>query len=447
MWRFAKLPPMSPSKAPSIHTINLGCSKNQVDAERIVGELVSAGYRIAPTAQRSDYILVNTCGFIESAKEESIEMILSQLRGKTKRQKVIVAGCLSQRYGKDLASEIPEVDIWAGTYQPGKILELVGAPEAADLCRSAPPPRLNLGGYPHHAYLKVAEGCNRNCSFCAIPGIRGKQKSSSIANLVEEAKILEQSGVQEITLIAQDLSFYGRERASQGENLERLLEALLRETSLPWVRMLYLYPAFITDGLLGLMAKEDRICKYADMPIQHASDRMLKLMRRNYTGKELRELLARMQDKVPGLALRSTVLLGFPGETHEDFEELMRLVEDVRFARLGGFTWSPEEGTHAMNLQEEHVPEETARLRLEALVEAQNAISLSHNESLIGSETEVILDEVADESEFHFYGRTRADALEVDNQVRILEGDGKPGEIRRARIVDAGPHELDAVLI
>lgn len=293
----------------------------------------------------------------------------------------------------------------------------------------------------------MAEGCNRNCSFCAIPGIRGKQKSSSIASLVEEAKILEQSGVQEITLIAQDLSFYGRERASQGENLERLLEALLRETSLPWVRMLYLYPAFITDGLLGLMAKEDRICKYADMPIQHASDRMLKLMRRNYTGKELRELLARMQDKVPGLALRSTVLLGFPGETHEDFEELMRLVEDVRFARLGGFTWSPEEGTHAMNLQEEHVPEETARLRLEALVEAQNAISLSHNESLIGSETEVILDEVADESEFHFYGRTRADALEVDNQVRILEGDGKPGEIRRARIVDAGPHELDAVLI
>lgn len=434
-------------KSPSIHTINLGCSKNQVDAERMVGELLTAGYQIAPTAKKSDYILVNTCGFIESAKEESIEMILSQIKGKSARQKVIVTGCLSQRYSKDLALELPEVDLWTGTYQPGQILDLLGRSEAAALCRSAPPPRLNLGGYPHHAYLKVAEGCNRNCSFCAIPGIRGKQQSSSIESLTEEAKQLEQSGVKEITLIAQDLSFFGRERAGKGENLERLLESILQNTGIPWVRMLYLYPAFITDGLLGMMAKEERLCKYADMPIQHASDRMLKLMRRNYGAQELRDLLFKMREKVPGLALRTTVLLGFPGETHEDYEQLMQLVEDVRFDRLGGFVWSPEEGTHAMDLTEEHVPEEVGRQRLEALIEAQNDISLSRNESFIGQEVEVILDEVAEESEYHFYGRTRSDALEVDNQVRILEGDGKPGEIRRARIVDAGPHDLDAVLL
>lgn len=438
---------MAPKKSPSIHTINLGCSKNQVDAERIVGELLTAGYQISPTAKKSDYILVNTCGFIESAKEESIEMILAQIQGKTAKQKVIVAGCLSKRYAGDLAAELPEVDFWTGTYQPGQILDLLGRKEAAALCRAAPPPRLNLGGYPHHAYLKVAEGCNRNCAFCAIPGIRGKQDSRSIASLIDEAKQLEQSGVKEITLIAQDLSFYGRERAGKGENLEKLLEGILHNTSIPWVRMLYLYPAFITDGLLGLMAKEERICNYADMPIQHASDRMLKLMRRNYTGKELRDLLYKMRERVPGLALRSTVLLGFPGETHEDYEELMRLVEDIRFDRLGGFVWSPEEGTHAMDLKEERVPEEVGRQRLEALIEAQNEISLARNEALIGQEVEIIIDEVAEESEFHFYARTRADALEVDNQVRILEGDGQVGEIRKARIVDAGPHELDAVLV
>jgi len=434
-------------KSPRIHTINLGCSKNQVDAERIVGELLTAGFTTSPTASKSDWILVNTCGFIESAKEESIDMVLAQLKGKTARQKVIVAGCLSQRYGKELATEIPEVDIWAGTYQPGKILELMGLGAQADLCRSAPPPRLNLGGYPHHAYLKIAEGCNRNCSFCAIPGIRGKQVSTSIADLIEEAKQLEQSGVREITLIAQDLSYYGRERAGKGENLEKLLEGLLRHTSIPWVRMLYLYPAFITDGLLGLMAKEDRICKYIDMPIQHASDRMLKLMRRNYKAAELRELLFKMRATVPELALRTTVLLGFPGETHADYEELMKLVEDVRFDRLGGFVWSPEEGTHAMELTEERVPEEVARQRLETLIETQNEISLARNEALIGQEREIIIDEIAEESEYHFYARTRSDALDVDNQVRILEGDGKPGEIRMARIVDAGPHELDAILL
>ena len=434
-------------KTPSIHAINLGCSKNQVDAERMVAELLSAGFRISPTAQKSDYILVNTCGFIESAKEESIEMILSQLQGKTARQKVIVAGCLSQRYGGDLSQELPEVDYWTGTYKPGQLLELLGDPDAASLCRSAPPPRLNLGGFPHHGYLKLAEGCNRNCSFCAIPGIRGKQVSRSIESLVEEAKQLEQSGVKELTLIAQDLSYYGRERSSKGENLQRLLEALLKETSIPWLRMLFLYPAFIDDSLLDLIAREDRICKYIDMPIQHASTRMLKLMRRNYTGEELRALLLRMRERIPGLVLRSTVLVGFPGETHQDYEELMKLVEEVRFERLGGFVWSPEEGTHAMDLKEERVSEEEARQRLEMLMEAQNEISLSRNESLIGQEMEVILDEVAEESEYHFYGRTRGDALEVDNLVRILEGDGEPGQIRRARIVDAGPHELDAVLL
>jgi len=428
------------------YSLGLGCAKNQVDSERAAAELLSADFKIAKSPRESDVILINTCGFIESAKEESIDAILSILKNKKAKQKAIIYGCLSQRYGKELAKEIPEADFWLGNYSAGMLLETLGFESQAKLCKANPPRRIRNFEYPHHAYLKIAEGCNRACSFCAIPAIRGKQVSQSIENLLNEAKQLEENGVLELSLIAQDLSSYGTDLYKKA-SLEHLLEALLKNTKIPWLRLMYLYPEHITDGLLNLMAKEPRICKYADIPIQHASDKMLKLMRRKYTAKDLRTLLCKMRESIPGITLRTTVLLGFPGETHSDFEELMNLAEEIRFEHLGGFIWSPEEGTAAMKLKEEQVPVETARIRLDALTERQEEICTEKNENLIGKTFDVILDSMAEESEFHFYARTQGNALETDDIVRILEGSGNAGEIRKAKIVDAGAHELDAVLL
>jgi ribosomal protein S12 methylthiotransferase len=291
--------------------------------------------------------------------------------------------------------------------------------------------------------LKISDGCSRACSFCAIPAIRGKQVSQSIENLVEEAKQLEENGVQELSLIAQDLSSYGMDLYNVVANdylpLQGLLEALLKNTKIPWLRLMYLYPEYITNSLLNLIAKESRICKYADMPVQHASDKMLRLMHRKYKARELRNLLHKMREAVPGIALRTTVLLGFPGETHSDFEELMNFAEEIRFEHLGGFIWSPEEGTAAMRLKEERVPIETARLRLDALTEFQEEISMEKNNQLIGKTVDVILDTATE-------ARTQGNALETDNIVKIIKGGGKAGEIRKAKIVNAGAHEVDAIL-
>jgi len=428
------------------YSLSLGCSKNQVDSERATAELLGANFKIAQTPRECDVILINTCGFIEAAKEESIEAILSILKNKKAKQKAIVYGCLSQRYGSELAKEIPEADFWLGNYKVGMLLNALGFDAQAKLCKACPPKRIRNFEYPHHAYIKIAEGCNRACSFCAIPSIRGRQVSQSIENLVEEAKQLEENGVLELSLIAQDLSSYGTDLYKK-PSLERLLEALLKNTKIPWLRLMYLYPEHITNNLLGLMAKESRICKYADMPIQHASDKMLRLMRRKYKASDLRNLLHKMRENVPNLSLRTTVLLGFPGETHSDFEELMNLAEEIRFEHLGGFIWSPEEGTAALRLKEEPVPVETARLRLNALTDLQEEISAEKNEALVGKTLNVILDSIAEENEFSFYGRTQGNALETDNITRILKGNGKICTIRKAKIVGATSHELDAILL
>lgn len=430
----------------SVHPVSLGCSKNQVDLERVLSEFKQAGFALHEEAGQAEYLLINTCGFIDSAKTESIDTILALAGQRTPGQKVLVAGCLSQRYSDDLRKEMPEVDLWTGTYKPGQILEVIGEKDIADICRREKPVRTLLGNTPHHAYLKIAEGCNRSCSFCAIPGIRGKQKSFDIPELIAEAQFLSQHGVKEISLIAQDLTFYGRETGGPGVNLEILLKALLENTDIPWIRLMYAYPEYIDDSLLDIMANEKRICSYLDMPIQHASDRMLKAMRRKTSGKSLRELLKKIRTAVPDIAMRTTTLVGFPGETEEDFAELMDLAKEIRFERLGGFTYSNEDGTHAATLGNE-VPTEIAQERLNMLLAQQGEISLERNQSLIGSEVEVIIDEVAEESEFHFFARTQWDALEVDNSVRILEGSATPGEFKKVRIVDASEFDLDAILI
>ncbi|NLB64745.1 MAG: 30S ribosomal protein S12 methylthiotransferase RimO [Fibrobacter sp.] len=430
-------------KKQTVFPVSLGCSKNQVDLENILSEFVQSKFDLSENIDEAEYIIINTCGFIDSAKEESIDTILDICQASSPEQKIIVSGCLSQRYAEQLPREMPEVDFWTGNYAQGKILKLIGHAKLKDLCPREDMRRVRLGNTPHHAYLKIAEGCNRSCSFCAIPSIRGKQKSVDIADLVAEAQYLHQNGVQELSLIAQDLTYYGREK-SANYDLETLLRSLLEYTDIPWIRLMYAYPAFINDSLLQLIAENPRICKYLDMPIQHASTNMLQQMRRNYTGPELRSLLRKIRQQVPDIALRSTVLVGFPGETEADFQELVELIEEVRFDRLGAFAFSPEEGTHASTLKLPPVSVDLAMERYNIINERQNYISLERNQNLIGSEMTIIIDEVAEESEFHYYGRSQWDALEVDNVVRLLDGSAQVGDFVRVRVVDASAHDLDA---
>lgn len=437
--------------SPKIRLLNLGCSKNQVDSESILGEFGRAGFVLAKDEGETPAItVINTCGFIEAAKEESIQEILSAAESKGKGEKLVVAGCLAQRYMEDLKKDIPEVDLFIGTYKPGEMLERLGLNSALPSdCKVGAGPRALMGEEKHHAFLKIAEGCNRVCGFCAIPGMRGKQKSRSIADIVEEAQQLQQWGVKEVSLIAQDLTFFGRERGGQ-ENLEQLLHALLRHTDIAWFRLMYAYPAFLTDGLIEAMANEKRICKYLDIPIQHASTAMLKTMRRNYDAAQLREGLTRMRRAIPGLSLRTTALLGYPGETEADVDELIAFLEEMRFRHLGCFGYSDEEGTHAFDL-EPKVPQEVIDARVERVMSMQRQISLEDNEKRIGEVAEVIIDAVAEGADHHFNGRTEGDAPEVDNSVMIFCGEGameaEPGTFRKVRIDDASEYDLIATLL
>jgi ribosomal protein S12 methylthiotransferase len=433
-----------------VHIINLGCSKNLVDAESILGDFYKAGYSLSPTAQEASIVVVNTCGFIADAKEESINEILSHAQNKQPHQKLVVAGCLSKRYMDELPQEMPEVDLFVGTYNSGEILQALG--ESITSCDHVPA-RVMLEPGAHHAYVKIAEGCNRACSFCAIPGIRGKQVSRPIEDIVTEIQHLHASGVQEVSLVAQDLTYYGREQNAptlngQPAHLSQLLQSIIAHTQVPWIRLMYAYPAFIDDELINTIASEPRICKYLDMPIQHASDRILKHMHRGHTAESLRAILQKLRQKIPGIALRTTVLTGFPGETEQDLQELLSLMEEIRFDRLGVFPYSPEEGTPAEELaqlqQLERVPNEVAQRRMNTIMELQQMISLERNQQLIGKELTVLIDEVAEGSEFHFYARTEWDAPEIDNQVQILDGNAQPGTFCKVQIVDAYEYEIVA---
>jgi len=425
----------------------LGCSKNQVDSENILGEFGRAGFTLAREEDPSDVTVINTCGFIEAAKEESIQEILGAIQNRKRGEKVVVAGCLSQRYLTELHKEIPEADLLVGTYKPGEILERLGlASTLPSDCLVGASPRTLMGEESHHAFLKIAEGCNRVCGFCAIPGMRGKQRSRNVADIVAEAQQLESWGIKEISLIAQDLTFYGREGGGT-ENLEGLLKTLLRETGIQWLRLMYAYPAFLTDALLDVMASEARVCKYLDMPVQHASDRMLKAMRRNYSRASLREQLSRLRRSVPGISLRTTVLLGYPGETDDDVKDLLELVEETRFRHLGGFTYSDEEGTHAFDLPEK-IPTPVMEERLGRVMDLQREIATEDNQARIGSTVEVIIDSVAEGESHHFVGRTEGDAPEVDGRVLIHgPADAEIGSFRRVFITDAREYDLEGRLV
>lgn len=419
-----------------VNIITLGCSKNVVDSEVMLTQLNGNG--IAATHESEDdnanVIIVNTCGFIDRAKEESINTILdyAELRESGQIDRLYVTGCLSERYRDELRTEIPVVDDWFGTMELPSLLRKFNADYKKELVGE----RL-ITTDAHYAYLKIAEGCDRPCSFCAIPLMRGKHRSRSIEELTQEAAWLVKRGVKEIMLIAQDLTYYGLDLYRQ-RRLNDLLKSLSDVEGLEWIRLHYAYPSGFPVDILPTMAERDNICNYLDMPLQHISDPMLKAMRRGTTSKRTYDLLEQIRAEVPGIAMRTTLISGYPGETQLDHEELLAFVEKARFERLGVFTYSHEENTHAFNAEDD-VPEDEKERRKGEVMELQQGISFELNQEKVGKTLKVLIDRA--EGEF-FVGRTEYDSPEVDNEV-LVNGEGlKVGEFYPVEIQDATEFDL-----
>lgn len=437
--------------------ISLGCDKATVDSERLVGQLVGHGATLTPDLPAADVVLVNTCGFIDAAKQESINTMLEVARLKqTGSVKAVVAvGCLVQRYREQLQQEMPEVDLFLGFSDLHRLVpELAGRGLITDPVAGHPGVRQFLGGPGHVRYLKISEGCDHTCAFCAIPLMRGKHRSEPIERLVREAQALEAQGAKEINLVAQDLGHYGRDLGREGPKLPDLLAALLAGTTVPWFRLLYVYSAGLTDRLVELMAREPRIVPYLDMPIQHANDRMLERMRRPERQATLRQKLRWLRDTVPDVAIRTTCLVGFPGEREEDFRELLAFLEEAQFDRLGAFAYSPQEGTRAVAYPDD-VPDTEKRERLEELLEVQRAISAERLSRFVGREVPVLVDRIADAQDAEsdppgvtHVGRVAWQADDVDG-VTYLERGGwaREGSFVQARLTGSEDYDFRAVAL
>lgn len=449
-----------PTTGPRIALVTLGCDKNTVDSERMMAALVGHGARVTSEVEGADVVIVNTCGFIQEAKEQSIETILEacELKASGALKAVVAVGCLVQRYKSELVQEIPEVDVFMGlTELSGLIPELRGRgllpPEEESVPLMERPLRILSSETRHTSYLKISEGCDHTCAFCAIPLMRGLHRSHPLDELVREAAGLGAQGVREINIVSQDTTWYGRDLRRQDRDapgLPELLRALVAGTDVPWYRLFYMYPSGITRELVDLMAGEPRILPYLDMPIQHGSDRVLELMRRPERQTTIRERAAWLRDAIPDLTLRTTVIVGFPGETDEDFQELLDLLEEIEFDRVGAFGYSVEEGTRAADFAGQ-VSESLIQERLEALMEVQRGISFDRNLALVGTRTKAIVDRVTpEEDDFVATVRTVAQALDVDgvtNVVRGQEEGGVPLEVGSfvdVEIVDALDYDLVA---
>lgn len=439
--------------------VSLGCPKNLVDSEVMMGQLKEAGYEITNDAGEADTVVVNTCGFIESAKEESVEAILEAtgLKAAGKAKRVVVAGCLVERYRDELIDELPEVDAFIGTNEVNRILE--AADETKDF-RSLPlhpignktstylydeyTPRLRATD-SHTAFIKIAEGCDRPCAFCSIPSMRGSFRSRRFGSIMEEAQALAKQGVKEIVLIAQDSSRYG-EDLGDIDGLAILINELCKIDELEWVRVMYTYPTHISDGFLQAIANNPKAVKYLDMPLQHASRNVLKAMKRGGTRESLERLIKRVRDAVPGIAIRTTFIVGYPGETEEDFEELMAFVRNCEFDNVGVFTYSDEEGTPAFELAEKVDPQ-VAKKRRARLMKEQAKISRRKNEEKIGETFRVMFEGPSKESDLLWQGRFEGQAQEIDGYILINDAaDGRvpePGEIVDVEITEA--HEYDLI--
>lgn len=439
--------------------VSLGCPKNLVDSEVMMGQLAEAGYEITNNADEADTVVVNTCGFIESAKQESIEAILeaTRLKQNGRANRVIVAGCLVERYRDDLMKELPEVDAFIGTSQVNDILkaadeefdakELTISPignKSATYLYDEYTPRLRATE-SHTAFIKIAEGCDRPCAFCSIPSMRGSFRSRRFGSIIEEARNLAKQGVREVVLIAQDSSRYG-EDLGEVDALAALIRALGEIEDLKWVRVMYAYPTHISDAFLAALAETSKAVKYLDMPLQHASRNVLKLMKRGGTRESLEKLIRRVREKVPGVAIRTTFITGFPGETEEDFDELMKFVQNCRFDNLGVFTYSDEEGTPAFDLPDK-VDAKLAKQRRNRLMKEQARISKQLNKAKIGNTYSVMFEGISKESDLLFQGRFESQTQDIDGYILINdmpEGfEPKVGAIYNVKITEA--HEYDLV--
>ena len=443
--------------------VSLGCPKNLVDSEVMMGQLAEAGYQITNSADDADTVVVNTCGFIESAKQESIDAILeaTSLKAEGKAKRVVVAGCLVERYRDDLVKELPEVDAFIGTSQVNEILKAADEQFDAKALTITPlgnktstylydenTPRLRAT-QSHTAFIKIAEGCDRPCAFCSIPAMRGSFRSRRFGSIIEEAKNLAKQGVKEVVLIAQDSSRYG-EDLGEVDALAALIRALGEIGELEWVRVMYAYPTHVSDAFLAAIAETPKAVKYLDIPLQHASRNVLKLMKRGGTRESLERLIGRVRERVPGIAIRTTFITGFPGETEEDFEELLAFVRNCRFDNVGVFTYSDEEGTPAFDLPNkvDHKLAEKRRIRL---MKEQAKISRQLNKAKVGSTHRVMFEGLSQESDLLFQGRLEGQAEEIDGYILINDmPDGfRPvaGDIYDVRITEAHDYDLVGEII
>jgi ribosomal protein S12 methylthiotransferase len=429
--------------------VSLGCPKNLVDSEVMMGHLTREGFAITADRTEAEILVVNTCGFIQPAKEESIQNILemAEMKKHGRCRKLIVAGCLAERYRSQIKAEIPEVDEVLGVQELDAIVALCGKSleELKPESTAIPPPALNrkLSTPGHFAYLKIAEGCGHDCSFCVIPQIRGPHRSRSLRAIVQEAEELAAAGVRELNLVSQDTTAYGVDR-NQEHGLARLLEQLARIPEIRWIRFLYAYPSTLDQEVLELMAVEPKICRYLDLPLQHVSTRILHRMRRGGTRRSLERQIHRIRKIVPEVALRTAMIVGYPGESREEFLELMSFCAEVRFDHLGVFSYSDEEGT-ASFCQMPKIPERTRESRRRRLMEQQARISLQKNRTFLGKEVEVLLDGAHPDSEWVYQGRMARQAPEIDGVVLINETDIDPltpGCFYRVRITEALEHDL-----
>lgn len=440
---------------PRIALVTLGCDKNTVDSERMMAALVGHGARVSSDVDGAEVVIVNTCGFIQAAKEESIETILSacQMKEAGDLKAVVAVGCMVQRHGAEMAEEIPEVDLFLGlTDLPTLVPELRSrgflAPEDASVPIMERPLRVLSTATPHTSYLKISEGCDHTCAFCAIPLMRGLHRSHPVADLVREAAGLALAGVKEINVVSQDTTWYGRDQRRhdrEAAQLPELLQALLAGTDVPWYRLFYMYPSGITRELVDLLASEPRILPYLDVPIQHGSDRMLAAMRRPERQATIRERVGWLRDAIPGLTLRTTVIVGFPGEGDDDVREMIDLLEEVRFERVGAFTYSVEEGTRAAEMDAQ-VPQDVMDDRLEEIMEVQRGISFEHNTGLVGTTALTLVDEImSQDGDEVAIARTAGQALDIDGVTRIRGPfGGAPGDFVDVRIVEALDYDLIA---
>jgi ribosomal protein S12 methylthiotransferase len=429
-------------KKDKVNIITLGCSKNMVDSEVLSGQLRANEIDVVHENTKKDHniVVVNTCGFIDKAKEESVNTILDQvaLKKKGRLDKVYVTGCLSQRYRDDLEKEIPEVDAWFGTMELPLMLKQFEADYKTELLGE----RL-LATPKHYAYLKISEGCNRTCAFCAIPLMRGQHVSRPIEELVKEAEGLVKKGVREILLIAQELTYYGLDIYKQ-RMLPELLNRLADVKGLEWIRLHYAYPSKFPLEILDVIRERDNICNYLDMPLQHASDNMLKAMRRQITRAEMTELIRAVRERVPGICLRTTLIVGFPGETEQDIEELKAFLQEHRFDRVGVFTYSHEEGTSAHQL-EDTISAEVKQQRAQEIMEVQQEISFEKNQEKIGQVFRTLIDK---KEAGRYLGRTEFDSVEVDNEVIVYSEEKLTiGDFVNVRITKAYDYDLEGEVV